>query len=131
MGHQYKSTDAIASVLYFHVNEKSILPNARESRLRRNTRTHGNLACGENLLALRLENVSLREPLSDLRAANANPQCKPYGLHCRVRFLVWGSRIITTGRAGGLHQPPWGMSQAEPIGSSKSLPTARLSLACP
>jgi len=42
-----------------------------------NTRTHGNLACGENLHALRLENVSLREPLSDLRAANANPQCKP------------------------------------------------------
>ena len=32
---------------------------------------------GENLHALRLENVSLREPLSDLRAANANPQCKP------------------------------------------------------
>ena len=26
-------------------------------------------------------------------------------------------RIITTGRAGGLHKPPWGMSQAEPIGS--------------
>ncbi len=40
-------------------------------------------------------------------------------------------RIITTGRAGGLHKPPWGMSQAEPIGSSKSLPTARLSQACP
>ena len=32
----------------------------------------GNLAFGENLLALRLENVSLREPLSDLRAGNAN-----------------------------------------------------------
>ena len=38
-----------------------------------NTRTHGNLACGENTLALRLENVSLREPLSDLRAGYANP----------------------------------------------------------
>ena len=33
-------------------------------------------ACGENSLALRPENVSLREPLSDLRAANANP-CAP------------------------------------------------------
>ena len=30
------------------------------------------LACGENSHALRLENVSLREPLSDLRAGNAN-----------------------------------------------------------
>ena len=49
---------------------------------------YGNLAFGENTLALRLENVSLREPLSDLRAGYANPQCKPYGLHCRVRFLV-------------------------------------------
>lgn len=25
-------------------------------------------------------------------------------------------KIITTGRAGGLHKPPWGMSRAEPIG---------------
>ena len=32
-----------------------------------------NLAFGENTLALRLENVSLREPLSDLRAGYANP----------------------------------------------------------
>ena len=23
-------------------------------------------------------------------------------------------QVITTGRAGGLHEPPWGMSQAEP-----------------
>ena len=28
-------------------------------------------------------------------------------------------RIMTTGRAGGLRKPPWGMSQAEPIGSPK------------
>ena len=33
----------------------------------------GSFADGENSHALRLENVSLREPLSDLRAANANP----------------------------------------------------------
>ena len=37
------------------------------------TRTHGNLAFGENILALRLENASLRESLSDLRAGYANP----------------------------------------------------------
>ena len=34
---------------------------------------YGNLACGENSRALRLENVLLRKPLSDLQAANANP----------------------------------------------------------
>ena len=28
-----------------------------------------------------------------------------------VRVLLG---VITTGRAGGLHEPPWGMSQAEP-----------------
>ena len=39
--------------------------------------------------------------------------------------------IITTGRAGGMHQPPWGMPFAEPIGSSKSLPTAQISRAAP
>ena len=27
-------------------------------------------------------------------------------------------KIITTGRAGGLHRPPWGLLPAEPIGSS-------------
>ena len=39
--------------------------------------------------------------------------------------------IITTGRAGGLHKPPWGLSRAEPIGSSNRLPIARISRACP
>ena len=34
---------------------------------------HGNLAFGENTLALRLENVLLRKQLSDLRAGYANP----------------------------------------------------------
>ena len=34
---------------------------------------YGNLACGENSRALRLENVLLRKPFSDLQAANANP----------------------------------------------------------
>ena len=34
--------------------------------------------------------------------------------------------IITTGRAGGMHLPPWGMPLAEPIGSANDL-----SLACP
>ena len=29
--------------------------------------------------------------------------------------------IITTGRAGGLHRPPWGLLPAEPIGSSNYL----------
>ena len=32
--------------------------------------------------------------------------------------------IITTGRAGGLHRPPWGLFPAEPIGSSNLLSTA-------
>ena len=32
----------------------------------------GNLAFGENILALRLENVLLRKPLSDLRAGYTN-----------------------------------------------------------
>ena len=32
--------------------------------------------------------------------------------------------IITTGRAGGLHRPPWGLLPAEPIGSSNLLSTA-------
>ena len=40
-------------------------------------------------------------------------------------------KIITTGRAGGMHKPPWGMPMVEPIGSSKSLPTAQLSRAAP
>ena len=39
--------------------------------------------------------------------------------------------IITTGRAGGLHKPPWGMFRAEPIGSSNGLPIAQISRACP
>nr|DAK26013.1 MAG TPA: hypothetical protein [Caudoviricetes sp.] len=34
------------------------------------------------------------------------------------------NRIITTGRAGGLHRPPWGLLPAEPIGSSNLLSTA-------
>ncbi len=34
---------------------------------------YGNFAVGENILALRLENVLLRKPLSDLRAGYANP----------------------------------------------------------
>ena len=39
----------------------------------RQHKKYGNLAVGENSRALRLENASLRESLSDLRAANANP----------------------------------------------------------
>ncbi len=63
---------------------------------------------------------------------------KKYKLSLVNKLIVLGRnreiyfrRVITTGRAGGLHKPPWGMSQAEPIGSSNSLPTARLSQACP
>jgi len=89
-GHQYKSTDAIASVLLTHVNKKIYFPETREFRAKR-----------EYSHALRLENVSLREPLSDLRAANANPQCKPCGLHCRVRFLV---RVTNTKAPMRLHR---------------------------
>ena len=33
---------------------------------------------------------------------------------------------MTTSRAGGLHQPPWGISHAEPIGSSNGPPLARV-----
>ena len=32
--------------------------------------------------------------------------------------------VINTGRAGGLHKPPWGISHAEPIGSSNNPPLA-------
>ena len=35
--------------------------------------TKEDLQVAQDLLDIRLENVSLREPLSDLRAANANP----------------------------------------------------------
>ena len=31
---------------------------------------------------------------------------------------------MTTSRAGGLHKPPWGISHAEPIGSSNYPPLA-------
>ena len=44
------------------------------------------------------------------------------GVVCQ-RFLKMGA-IITTGRAGGLHRPPWGLLPAEPIGSSNLLSTA-------
>ena len=37
-------------------------------------------------------------------------------------------QVITTGRAGGLHQPPWGISHAEPIGSSNYPPLAVVAL---
>ena len=48
-----------------------------------------------------------------------------------IRLAMKQEKIITTGRAGGLHKPPWGMSRAEPIGSSNRLPIARISRACP
>lgn len=47
------------------------------------------------------------------------------------RIFKINVEIITTGRAGGMHKPPWGMSRAEPIGSSKGLPIAQISRACP
>ena len=31
-----------------------------------------------------------------------------------INSLAIAGKVITTGRAGGLHKPPWGMSQAEP-----------------
>ena len=33
---------------------------------------------------------------------------------------------MTTSRAGGLHKPPWGISHAEPIGSSNDPPLAEV-----
>ena len=75
-GHQYKSTDAIASVLFVLVKQRQTKSN------------YGNLAFGENLRALRLENAPLRGSLSDLRAANANPARRACGSTRRVRFLV-------------------------------------------
>ena len=33
---------------------------------------------------------------------------------------------MTTSRAGGKHLPPWGISRAEPIGSSKDPPLAKV-----
>ncbi len=35
---------------------------------------------------------------------------------------------MTTGRAGGLHKPPWGIPHAEPIGPSKNPPLAVIAL---
>ena len=35
---------------------------------------------------------------------------------------------MTTSRAGGLHKPPWGISHAEPIGSSNYPPLAVVTL---
>ena len=40
--------------------------------------------------------------------------------------LVFVIQVIITGRAGGLHQPPWGIPHAEPIGSSKNPPLAEV-----
>ena len=53
-----------------------------------------------------------------------------WGFHAgvveRAKTALLGSeaQIITTGRAGGLHRPPWGLLPAEPIGSSNLLSTA-------
>ena len=41
-----------------------------------------------------------------------------------VKRYIREAEIITTGRAGGLHRPPWGLLPAEPIGSSNLLSTA-------
>ena len=35
-------------------------------------------------------------------------------------------KVMTTSRAGGLHKPPWGISHAEPIGSSNYPPLAEV-----
>ncbi len=37
-------------------------------------------------------------------------------------------QVITTGCAGGLHKSPWGISRAEPIGSSNYPPLAKVAL---
>ena len=37
--------------------------------------------------------------------------------------------VMTTSRAGGLHKPPWGISHAEPIGSSNDPPLAEVATA--
>ena len=37
-------------------------------------------------------------------------------------------KVMTTSRAGGLHKPPWGISHAEPIGSSNYPPFAVVAL---
>ena len=59
---------------------------------------YGNLAFGENSRALRLENASLRESLSDLRAANANPIVR--------RAHEMGSRRVDRKRTGTSFEVP-------------------------
>ena len=59
---------------------------------------YGNLAFGENSRALRLENVLLRKPLSDLRAANANPIVR--------RAHEMGSRRVGRKRTGTSFEVP-------------------------
>ena len=56
----------------------------------KNKSKHGNLAEGENILALRLVSK-----LPDLRAGYANPARRACGSTRRVRFLVWGDRKRT------------------------------------
>ena len=64
---------------------------------RRQKEQEGSFADGENSLALRLENVSLREPLSDLRAANANPY--------RALIGARGFALSTKNREAGAFAP--------------------------
>ena len=59
---------------------------------------HGNLAFGENSRALRLENALLRKPLSNLRAANANPIVR--------RAHEMGSRRVGRKRTGTSFEVP-------------------------
>ncbi|MBQ8717548.1 MAG: hypothetical protein IJY43_06900 [Clostridia bacterium] len=39
---------------------------------------------------------------------------------------LYPTQVMTTSRAGGLHKPPWGISPAEPIGSSNDPPLAEV-----
>ena len=69
------------------------------------------------------DNSYLLTKINGGRCSNTHP-----GSHKTMHTIP---TIITTGRAGGLHQPPQGIFLAEPKGPSKDLPTAFLSRAAP
>ena len=53
--------------------------------------------------------------------------CKFIKLVCaQSLFRIQNRKVMTTSRAGGLHKPPWGISHAEPIGSSNDPPLAEV-----
>ena len=74
-------------------------------------------------------------PVGDKGSARSgsNLGCDEQAPPCEVRALVatvikslLRRQVMTTSRAGDLHKPPWGISHAEPIGSSNNPPLAEV-----